>query len=137
MPDEGAVSDVRTTLPPHPPVCLQVPLGSTWELRGSRTASEASGRCFTHAQSCRRSLWPHTKLCVGEGSEPVSRLPWTALPSLLSARGCWRPSLLSAPVIRASEASEACRLPRCFQSARASPFGRVCKFHFSRRLRQF
>ena len=47
------------------------------------------------------------------------------LPSLLSARGCWRPSLLSAPVIRASEASEACRLPRCFQSTQASPFAQT------------
>ena len=54
VPDEGAVSDVRTpTSHPCPPVSLQVArlsLGSTWELRSSRTASEASEWCFTQAQ---------------------------------------------------------------------------------------
>ena len=54
VPDEGAVSDVRTpTSHPRPPVSLQVArlsLGSTWELWSSRTASEVSERCFTQAQ---------------------------------------------------------------------------------------
>ena len=73
---------------PRPPVCLQVPLDSAWELRSSRTASEASERCCTREQDT--VLGAHrgpTERRAGEGmslshTSPGQRnLPsWALLP---------------------------------------------------------
>ena len=141
MPDAGAVSDVRTP-PPHPCplLCLQVarlplalPGSSGVQGQPRRPLSSVSPR-----YSFWRSLWPNTKLCLGQGNEPVSHLTWTVLPSILSTHGYERPSILSTFVIRASKILEVLPVNTLFpKHCSALPFERVCKFHFSRRLRQF
>lgn len=65
--------------------------GCLWALPGSSGVQGQPQRPLSGVSpkySFWRSLWPNTKLCLGEGNEPVSHLTWTVLPSVLSTHGC-------------------------------------------------
>lgn len=122
----GAVSEVRN---PHPHSLFASASG--FYLGAPRFKDSLRGLWASVFHPCTElqeiAVAPHKALCRGKGVS-LFHASLGSAPSLLSARDCWRPSLLLAPVVLQKPLKLA-RSPGCFQSVGlTSPFGR--EFHF-------